>query len=54
MHHGVTFNFGSAKVCLPATFETSFSYDKYIWSAATDYYMHSYIIVLCPLTATLP
>ena len=28
MHHGVTFNFGSAKVCLPAIFETSFFYDK--------------------------
>ena len=24
MHHGVTFNFGSAKVCSPAIFETSF------------------------------
>ena len=28
MHHGVTFNFGSAKVCSPAIFETPFSYDK--------------------------
>ena len=28
VHHGVTFNFGSAKVCSPAMFETSFSYDK--------------------------
>ena len=46
MHHGVTFNFGSAKVCLPAIFETSFSYDKDIWIAATDYSMHFYIIVL--------
>ena len=35
MHHGVTFNFGSAKVCSPAMFETSFSYDKDIWIAAT-------------------
>ena len=38
MRHGVTFNFGSAKVCLPAIFETSFSHDKNIWIAATDYY----------------
>ena len=51
MHHGVTFNFGSAKVYSLAIFETSFSYDKYIWIAATDYYMYSYIIVLFPLTA---
>ena len=28
MHHGVTFNFGSAKVCSPTIFETSFSYDN--------------------------
>ena len=28
VHHGVTFNFGSGKVCSPAIFETSFSYDK--------------------------
>ena len=53
MHHGVTFNFGSAKVCSPAIFETSFSYDKNIWIAATVYYMHFYIIVLFPLTAIL-
>ena len=34
MHHGVTFNFGSAKVCSPAIFETSFSSDKDdIWIA---------------------
>ena len=46
MHHGVTFNFSSAKVCSPAIFETSYSYDKYIWMAATDCYMHFYIIVL--------
>ena len=51
MHHGVTFNFGSAKVCSPAIFETFFSCDKDIWIAATDYYMHFYIIVLFPLTA---
>ena len=40
MHHGVTFNFGSAKVCSPAIFETCFSYDKDVWIAATVYYMH--------------
>ena len=34
MHHGVTFNFGSAKVCAPAILETCFSYEI----AATDYY----------------
>ena len=38
MHHGVAFNCGSAKVCLPAIFETCFSYDKDIWIAATDYF----------------
>ena len=27
-HHGVTFNFGSAKVCSPAIFETGFCFDK--------------------------
>ena len=53
MHHGVTFNCGSAKVCSPAIFETSFSYDKDIWIATTDYYMHFYIIMLFPLTAIL-
>ena len=47
MHHGVTFNFGSAKVYSPAIF------DKDIWIAATDCYMHFYIIVLFPLTAIL-
>ena len=40
VHHCVIFNFGSAKVCSSAIFETSFSYDKDIWIAATDYYMH--------------
>ena len=39
-HHGVTFNFDSAKVCSPAIFETYFSYDKDIWIAATDYDMY--------------
>ena len=53
MHHGVTFNFGSVKVCSPAIFETSFSYDKDIWIAATVYYMHFFIIVLFPLTSIL-
>ena len=51
MHHGVTFNFGSAKVCSPAIFETSFCYDKDIWIAVTEYYMHFYIILLFLLTA---
>ena len=53
MHLGVTFNFGSAKVCSPAIFETSFSHDKDIWIAATDYFMNFYIIVLFPLTPIL-
>ena len=53
MYHVVTFNFGSAKVCLPAIFETCISYDKDIWIAATDYYLHFYIIVLFPLTSLL-
>ena len=45
MHHGVTLNFGCAKVCSPAIFKTSFSYNKDIWIAATDYYIHFYIIL---------
>ena len=49
--HGMTFNFGSAKVCSLAIFETCLSYDKDIWIAATDYYMYFYIIVLFRLTA---
>ena len=55
MHHGLTFNFGSAKVCSPAIFdfETSFSRDKYTWIAETDNYMHFNIIALFPLTAIL-
>ena len=52
MYHGVTLNFGSAKVC-SATFETYFSYDKDLWITATDYYMYFYIIVLFQLTAIL-
>ena len=38
-HHGVTSNFGSAKVCSPAIFETCFSYEKDVRITATDYYM---------------
>ena len=53
MHHGVTFNFGSAKACSVAIFGTCFSYDKDIWIASTDYFMKFYIIVLFPLTAVL-
>ena len=49
MYHSVTFNFGFAKVCSPATFETYFSYNNDILIAATDYYMYFYIIVLFPL-----
>ena len=50
-HHGVTFSFG--KVCSPAIFKTSFSYDKDVGNVATDYYMYFYIIVLYPLTVIL-
>ena len=53
VRHGVTFNFGSAKMCLPAIFEICFSYDKDILITASDYYMHFYIIVLFLLTAIL-
>ena len=53
VHHGVTFNFGCAKVCSPAIFEISFAYDKDVWFAATDVYMHFYIILLFPLTVIL-
>ena len=44
MHHGGTFNFGTAKVNSPALFETYFSYkkDTCIWIAATYYYMYFY------------
>ena len=45
MHH--------AKVCSPAIFVTSFSYEKDIWIAATDYYKHIYIIMLFLLTDIL-
>ena len=40
-------------MCTPAIFETSFSYEKDIWIAASDCYMHFYIIVLFPLAAIL-
>ena len=53
MHHRVTFNFGSGKVCSPAIFETCFSDTKDIWIVATDYYMYFYIIVLFPLIAAI-
>ena len=53
MHNGVTFNFGSAKVCSRAIFETCFSYNKDIWIAANDYYMYFYTIVLFSLTDVL-
>ena len=36
VYHGVTFNFVSAKVCSPGRFETCFSIDKDILTAATD------------------
>ena len=39
MHHGVTFNFDSDKVCAPAIFEKCDVKD--IWIAAIDYYMYS-------------
>ena len=45
MHHGVSFNFGSANLCSRAIFVTCFSYHKDIWNVATDYYMYFYIIV---------
>ena len=53
MHHGVTFNFGSAIVCSPAIFETSFSYDKDLWLTTTDYYMYFYIII-CAISSYTP
>ena len=42
VHHCVTFNLGSARVCSPAIFETC---DKDTWITATDYYVYFYIIV---------
>ena len=43
MHHGVTFNFDSAKVCSPAIFETSLSYDKDI-CVHLPYLRHLYLM----------
>ena len=40
-------------MCSAAIFETSFSYDKDICIAATAYFMHFYIIMLCPLTKVI-
>ena len=40
LNHDVTFNFGSAKVCSPAIFETYFSHDRDIWIAVTYYYIY--------------
>ena len=53
MNQGVTFNFGSAKLCSAGIFETSFPYDIDIWIVATDCYGHFYIIALFPLTGIL-
>ena len=57
MHHGVAFNFGSAKACSPTIFATchltSFFHDKDKWTASNDYHVHFYKIVLFPLTAIL-
>ena len=50
MDHGVTFNFGLAKVCSPAIFETAFSYDKDIWTAATDYTVLYALLHNCALS----
>ena len=41
MHHGVTFNFGSGKVCSLAIFDTSVFYDKDFWITATDYILYA-------------
>ena len=51
VHHGVTFNFGSAKACSPAIFETCFAYSNQI--ADTVYCMYFYIIMRFPLKAIL-
>ena len=48
MHHGMTFNFGSAKVC--SLFETCFSYDKDTWIAATDYYKNCVLLHNCAIS----
>ena len=40
-------------MCLPAVFETCFSYDKDIWIAANDDYVYFYIIMIFPLTVII-
>ena len=40
----VTFDLSSARLFSAATFVTYFSYDKSIWTVATDYYF--YLILL--------
>ena len=54
MHCGMSFNFGSAKVCSPSIFKTCFSYDKDLWIVVTDYYICFYIIVLFSVTYISP
>ena len=46
VHHGVTFNFGSANVCSPAIFEAGFSYHKDTWITATGFHTYFKIIVI--------
>ena len=41
VNQSVIFNFGPAKVCSPALFETYFSSLKERWIAVADYYMYS-------------
>ena len=53
LNHDATFNLSFVKVCSPAIFETSFSYDKDIWIAVTDYYMYFYLISLFLLATIL-
>ena len=36
LSHGVIFNAGSARLCLPAIIETYFSYNKGIWIAVLE------------------
>ena len=49
----MTFNFGSAKVCSPAIFETCFMTKTYGLLQLIIIYVLFYIIVLFPLTAVL-
>ena len=53
MHHGVTFNFGSAKVCSPAIIKKTLSCDTRYMDCCSFYHTHFYIIVLFPSTAIL-